>query len=140
MLRSTTSRTIDSVRYLLDTHAFLWLATDDPQLTQTARAVFIDNDQECFLSAASIWEMAIKSSLGKLSIATTLEHLVRGGRERGLRLLDVTRDHAYLVERLPLHHRDPFDRLLVAQAMHEGMSLISCEAQLDAYAVTRIWS
>lgn len=140
MLRSTSSRTIDSVRYLLDTHAFLWPATDDPQPTPAARAIVIDNHQDCFLSAASVWEMSIKSSLGKLAIATSLKPLVRGGRERGLRLLDVTCDHGYIVERLPFHHRDPFDRLLVAQAMHEGMHLVSCDVQLDAYAVTRIWS
>jgi PIN domain nuclease of toxin-antitoxin system len=128
------------VRYLLDTHTFLWLATDDSQLTPAVRAVFIDSDQECFLSAASVWEMAIKSSLSKLVLATSLEHLVRGGLERGIRLLDVTCSHAYLVERLPFHHRDPFDRILVAQAMHEGMHVVSRDRQLDAYAVTRIWS
>lgn len=128
------------MRYLLDTHVFLWIANDDPQLTPAARAIFIDSEQECFLSAASIWEMAIKSSLGKLSIATSLERLVGGGIERGLRVLDVTSHHAYLVERLPLHHHDPFDRLLVAQAMHEGMHLVSRDTQLDAYAVARIWS
>jgi PIN domain nuclease of toxin-antitoxin system len=82
------------VRYLLDTHAFLWLATDDPQLTAATRAIFIDSERECFLSAASIWEMAIKSSLGKLVLATSLSHLVRGGLERGLRLLDVTASYA----------------------------------------------
>ncbi len=128
------------MRYLFDTHVFLWLASDDPQLTPVARAIFIDHEQECFLSAASVWEMSIKSSLGKLGIATSVEHLVRGGLERGVRLLDVTGDHAYVIERLPFHHRDPFDRLLVAQAMHEGMHLVSRDAQLDAYAVTRIWS
>jgi PIN domain nuclease of toxin-antitoxin system len=83
--------------------------------------------------------MSIKSSLGKLSIATSLEHLVRVGVERGLRVLDVTCDHAYVVERLPCHHRDPFDRLLVAQALHERMHLVSRDPQLDAYAVTRVW-
>jgi len=128
------------MRYLLDTHAFLWLATDEPQLTAAARAIFVDNDQECFLSAASVWEMAIKSSLGKLVLTTSVSHLVRGGLERGLRLLDVTASHAYLIERLPFHHRDPFDRILVAQAIHEGMHLVSRDGQLDAYAVTRIWS
>jgi PIN domain nuclease of toxin-antitoxin system len=128
------------MQYLLDTHAFLWLATDDPQLPSTARAIFIDSEQDCFLSAASIWEMAIKSSLGKLVLATSLSHLVRGGLERGLRLLDVTASHAYLIEHLPFHHRDPFDRILIAQALHEGMNLISRDGQLDAYAVTRIWS
>jgi PIN domain nuclease of toxin-antitoxin system len=79
-------------------------------------------------------------SLGKLALATTLEQLVRGGVERGVRLLDVSSEHAYLVERLPFHHRDPFDRLLVAQAMHEGMHLISAHADLDRYPVTRVWS
>lgn len=128
------------MRYLFDTHVFLWLAADDPQLTPAARALFVDSTEECFLSAASVWEIAIKSSLGKLAIATSLAHLVRGGLERGLRLLDVTADHAYLVESLPFHHRDPFDRLLVAQALHEGMHLVSRDAVLDGYPVTRIWS
>lgn len=128
------------MRYLLDTRTFLWLATDDPQLTPTARAIFVDSNQECFLSAASVWEMAIKSSLGKLTLVTSLERLVRGGQERGLRILEVTPDHAYRVERLPFHHRDPFDRLLVAQAMHEAMRLVSRDGRLDAYAVTRVWS
>lgn len=128
------------MRYLIDTHAFLWLATDDPQLTAAARTIFTDREQGCFLSAASIWEMAIKASLGKLALATSLEHLVRGGLDRGLRVLDVTSGHAYRVERLPFHHRDPFDRLLVAQAMHEGMHLVSRDGRLDAYGVTRVWS
>lgn len=135
-----TSRTTGSVRYLLDTHTFVWLATNDPQLTPTVRAIFLDSAQECFLSAASVWEMAIKSSLGKLTLPVGLEHMVRGGVDRGLRLLDVTAGHAYHVERLPFHHRDPFDRILVAQALHEGMHLISRDAQLDAYPVTRVWA
>jgi PIN domain nuclease of toxin-antitoxin system len=128
------------VRYLLDTHTFLWLTTDDPHLTPTVRAIFLDSEQECFLSAASVWEIAIKVSLGKLTLAMSLEHLVRGGVDRGLRVLDVTSGHAYHIERLPFHHRDPFDRILVAQALHEGMPLLSRNAQLDAYAVTRVWS
>jgi PIN domain nuclease of toxin-antitoxin system len=128
------------VRYLLDTHTFIWLATDDPQVTPTVRAIFLDPAHECFLSAASIWEMAIKSSLGKLALVGGLEHLVRGGVDRGVRLLDVSPRHAYHVERLPFHHRDPFDRMLVAQALHEGMHLISGDGHLDAYGVTRIWS
>jgi len=128
------------VRYLLDTHAFIWLATDDPQLSPAARAIFTDSSHDCFLSTASIWEMAIKASIGKLTFHTQLEHLVRGGLDRGLRLLDVTSGHAYRVAHLPFHHRDPFDRILVCQAMHEGMHLVSRDGRLDAYAVTRIWS
>lgn len=128
------------MRYLLDTHVFLWLAAGDPRLSERARAVFHDIEQECFLSAASVWEMAIKASLGKLELTTSLEHLVQGGIERGVRLLDVTSDHGLLVERLPFHHRDPFDRLLVAQAMHEGLQLVSADEILSAYPVTRVWS
>ena len=67
------------MRYLLDTHTFLWLANDDPQLTPAARDIFIDSEQECFLSAASVWEMSLKSSLGKLSLTISVERLVRGG-------------------------------------------------------------
>jgi PIN domain nuclease of toxin-antitoxin system len=127
------------MRYLFDTHAFLWLATDDARLTAPVRAVFQDLEHECFLSAASIWEMAIKASLGKLTLGTSLSQLVKGGVDRGVRILDVRAGHAYLVETLPYHHRDPFDRLLVAQATHEGMHLVSRDDRLDAYAVTRVW-
>ena len=127
-------------RYLLDTHAFLWLATDDPRLTARARALFVDDRDECFLSAASVWEITIKASLGKLTLRTTTEVLVQGGVDRGIRLLDIASKHAFVVEQLPFHHRDPFDRLLVAQAMHEGLQLVSCDDQLDRYAVTRVWS
>jgi PIN domain nuclease of toxin-antitoxin system len=83
--------------------------------------------------------MAIKASLGKLTLGTTLERLVAGGLERGIRLLDVTCQHAYIVEHLPFHHRDPFDRLLVAQASHGGLKLVSRDPSFDAYAVERVW-
>ena len=127
------------MRHLLDTHAFLWLAADDPRLAETVRTRFADIGHEWYLSAASIWEMAVKSSLGKLTLATTLAQLVQGGLERGIRLLDVRGAHAFAVEHLPFHHRDPFDRLLIAQAMHEGMLLVSRDAELDAYVVPRVW-
>ena len=127
------------MRYLLDTHAFLWLATDDPRLTAPVRTLYQDVEQECFLSTASIWEMAIKASLGKLSLGTSLDQLVKGGIDRGVRLLDVRASHAYIVETLPFHHRDPFDRMLVAQATHEGMHVVSRDDRLDPYSVTRVW-
>jgi PIN domain nuclease of toxin-antitoxin system len=127
------------VRYLLDTHVFLWLATDDARLTDVVRGIYEDIEQECFLSAASVWEMAIKASLGKLALATSLDQLVRGGLDRGMRLIDVRASHAYLVERLPYHHRDPFDRMLVAQASHEGMHIVSRDDRLDPYPVKRVW-
>lgn len=127
------------MRYLLDTHAFLWIAQDDPRLDANVRAIFADVSNEIFLSAASVWEMAIKASLGKLTLTAPLARLVAGGVERGIRLLAISCDHAYLLEHLPFHHRDPFDRLLVAQASHEGMQLVSRDPRLDAYPATRVW-
>jgi PIN domain nuclease of toxin-antitoxin system len=127
------------VRYLLDTHAFLWIAEDDPRLDANVRALFADVGNEIFLSAASVWEMAIKASLGKLMLAVPLARLVAGGVERGIRLLAVECEHTYRVEHLPFHHRDPFDRLLAAQASHEGMQLVSRDPKLDAYPATRVW-
>lgn len=128
------------MRYLLDTHAFLWAAVDDPELPRAARAIIIQPKNECFLSAASVWKMAIKLSLGKLALSLSLEQFVRHGLQNGIRLLDVTADHVYRVEHLPFHHRDPFDRVLVAQALHEGMVLMSRDEQIDAYAVPRTWA
>lgn len=127
------------MRYLLDTHTFLWLADDDSRLDANVRVLFSDGDNELFLSAASVWEMAIKASLGKLTLGTPLARLVDGGVTRGIRLLAVTCEHAYEVEHLPFHHRDPFDRLLVAQASHDGMQLVSRDPAFDAYTVTRVW-
>jgi PIN domain nuclease of toxin-antitoxin system len=127
------------MRYLLDTHAFLWLAEDDPRLDAHVRALFTDANNEIFLSAASVWEMAIKASLGKLRLATPLARLVAGGVERGIQLLAVLSEHTYQVEHLPFHHRDPFNRLLVAQASHLGMQLVSHDAKLDAYPAIRVW-
>jgi PIN domain nuclease of toxin-antitoxin system len=102
-------------------------------------SVVADLDHEMLLSTASVWEMAIKSSLGELRLGTTLERLVSGGLDRGIRLLDVAGAHAYVVEHLPFHHRDPFDRLLVAQATHEGLQIVSGDPCFDAYSVTRVW-
>ena len=127
------------MRYLLDTHAFLWIAEDDPRLDPNVRALFSDANNEIFLSAASVWEMAIKASLGKLVLATPLPRLVAGGVDRGIQLLGVSCDHVYQVEHLPFHHRDPFDRLLVAQASHGGMQLVSRDPKLDAYPSVRVW-
>jgi PIN domain nuclease of toxin-antitoxin system len=126
-------------RYLLDTRAFLWLAADDPQLSPRVRALFVDAVDACCLSVASVWEMAIKASLGKLALGTTIERLVKGGVDRGIQLLSVESAHAYQVEQLPFHHRDPFDRMLVAQALHEDLPVVSRDAALDRYPITRLW-
>jgi PIN domain nuclease of toxin-antitoxin system len=128
------------MRLLFDTHALIWFAEDHPHLSAPARTAIADGEDEVYCSIASIWEMAIMLSLGKLKMSMPLE----GPFERllarnGFRLIPVEYAHAARVAALPWHHRDPFDRLLVAQAMVEGMALLSHDGQLDAYGIKRIW-
>ena len=128
------------MRLLLDTHALIWFAEDSPELSEPARAALADTSDDVFCSVASIWEMAIKLSLGKLKMSVRLEGPFERLLERnGFRLVPVEYLHAARVAALPWHHRDPFDRLLVAQAMVEGMALLSQDGQLDAYGIERIW-
>ncbi len=127
-------------RFLLDTHAFIWLATGDQRVPKHMFEQLRAEDVELWLSVASIWEMAIKRSLGKLTSEESLEQLIEAQLDAmQLRVLDVRRAHALAVERLPLHHRDPFDRLLVAQADAEGLCIVSRDAALDAYGIDRFW-
>jgi PIN domain nuclease of toxin-antitoxin system len=128
------------VRLLLDTHTFLWFAAGDRQLSARARRRIEDTAHDKFLSVASIWEVAIKASLGKLELSISLDALVEeGASNNGINLLDVRREHAVAVEHLPFRHRDPFDRLLVCQAMVEQMEIVSGDDALDAYPVRRVW-
>jgi PIN domain nuclease of toxin-antitoxin system len=128
------------LKLLLDTHAVLWVLANDRRLSQTARELVEDEDHSCFLSAASVWEIAIKRSVGKLDApvgfpAEFHEEMTR----RGIASIPIYDTHAAVVADLPLHHRDPFDRLLVAQAQAEGMSILSKDEILRAYDVTVLW-
>lgn len=128
------------MRLLLDTHAFLWFAAGDERLSVRARRRIEDPVHDKFLSVASIWEAAIKVSLGKLALAVSLDVVIdEGALSNGITLLDVRREHAAAVEHLPFHHRDPFDRLLVCQAMMEKMDVVSADPSLDGYPVRRVW-
>ena len=127
-------------RCLLDTHTFLWMCGEPARLGTAARERIDDPASELFLSVASVWEMAIKRSLGKLELPEALpaflEEQLAATRTN---LLGVRAEHAVRVETLPWHHRDPFDRLLVAQAQFEGLPILSRDASLDAYPVRRLW-
>jgi PIN domain nuclease of toxin-antitoxin system len=128
------------VRLLLDTHAWLWFVLGDSSLSKTARELIADAGNEKLLSPASYWETAIKISIGKYELARPygefLEHAVE---DQGIRLLPVLPAHAVVVSSLPFHHRDPFDRLMVAQALVEGVAMVSDDAALDAYGIRRLW-
>jgi PIN domain nuclease of toxin-antitoxin system len=127
-------------RLLLDTHAFLWWVNDAPELTKAARRAIADVKNECFLSVAGCWEMAIKSSPGKLRLAKSVERFVSEQlAANGFTLLNVELRHVAKVEELPFHHRDPFDRLLIAQALTEKLTIISADSAFSDYGVKVIW-
>jgi len=125
---------------LLDTHTFLWFVEDNLRLSQSARAVIESEDSQPFLSAASLWEIAIKISLGKLSLEQPYNNFIPQQLAlNGIGILNIAMEHTALLTSLPFHHRDPFDRLLVAQSMTEKMALISADTVFDTYGVHRIW-
>ena len=128
------------MRLLLDTHAFLWWLVDHRSLARNAHAAIKDEENDVFVSAASAWEIATKFRIGKLdhaaAVAANVEAAVVG---EGFQALPVSLAHAQLAGSLPGKHRDPFDRMLIAQAMSESMTLVTNEALFGAYAVKRLW-
>jgi PIN domain nuclease of toxin-antitoxin system len=128
------------MRLLLDTHAFLWWVEDDSRLSVDARACIADGTNECHVSVASAWEMAIKCSLGKLKLGRLVhDYFARHLPANGFRLLPVEIREATDVECLAFYHRDPFDRLLIAQAQRHGLDLVFCDRMFDRYGIARIW-
>lgn len=119
------------MRILLDTQVFLWFLADSPKLSKLARKT-IEKADEVFVSAASIWEATIKAGIGKLEVDPN--DLIAGIEGSGFKELSITAAHAAKVFTLPHHHRDPFDRLLVAQAMQEPMKLLSADSMLGQYS------
>lgn len=130
------------MRLLLDTHAFLWFVGGDTSLSVPARSAIEDPDNEVFVSVASAWEVAIKVSLGKLRVdAPTVEAFFDEQMDgNGFGYLPIDPPHAFRAAALPFHHRDPFDRLLIAQALEESMTLVSKEgAAFALYGVALTW-
>ena len=128
------------MRLLLDTHAFLWFIMGSPNLSPSARALIEDGPNGRLLSVASLWEMAIKLSIGKLSLSAPFDVLIPQQLDiNGIEVLGIEVGHAAVVSTLPFHHRDPFDRLLIAQAIVERVPIISIDAAFDSYPVKRLW-
>jgi PIN domain nuclease of toxin-antitoxin system len=126
--------------YLLDTNVFLWLATDDERLTEAVREIALASDTELWLSAASVWELAIKKSLGKLELTMPLPDFLEEQRTAlALSHLPISSRDAVAAAELPLHHRDPFDRLLVAQARNRRWTLITRDPNLHLYDMSALW-
>jgi len=131
------------MKYLLDSHTFLWFSTDAPDLSRHAKSIILDTKVSIAVSMASFWEISIKNSLGKLRIDTGFEALLDVANKNGFEILHVNFDHVTHVNKLPFHHRDPFDRMIIAQAIAENMDIIGVDKEFDNYLIDkpikRIW-
>lgn len=124
---------------LLDTHAFLWFVTGDKRLSRKARHQLSDDQARLFISVASVWEMAIKVSLDRLGLPTSLTEYISEKLQSGFHLFPVEWRHAAAVSQIPFHHRDPFDRLLIAQSIQEEIPIVSADVVFRKYPVKVIW-
>jgi PIN domain nuclease of toxin-antitoxin system len=127
------------VKVLLDTHALLWFQAGDRRLSRTAREAMESGDAELLVSAATVWEMAIKASLGRLRLSDPVDVYMAEKVAQGYRMLPVSWAHAASVEKLPWHHRDPFDRLLAAQALSERYPLVTRDRAFRKYGIDVVW-
>ena len=121
------------MKYLLDTHIVLWLAINSPKLTEKHKKILLDDSNIKYVSFASCWEVAIKVSLNKLDLQGGVNEFFRIIEENGFELLQVTKDYLGTVEKLPFYHRDPFDRMLVATAISDGLTLVTADARIKEY-------
>jgi PIN domain nuclease of toxin-antitoxin system len=125
--------------FLLDTHAFLWFVSGDTQLPSPIREIIKDINQPCFLSAASLWEITIKKQIGKLKINISLEELFDYADRNQIEIVPITTEHLLTLSKLPQHHSDPFDRLIISQAISENLILVSRDKEFKKYKVKQKW-
>lgn len=131
------------MKYLIDTHTFLWFNLGSLELSQAAKQVIMDENNEIFVSIASLWEISIKTAIGKLEILGNYELIIEDITENNMNILTINFAHTVIQHQLPLYHRDPFDRIIVSQAIAEDMNLVSKDMVFDTYltdkAVKRVW-
>jgi PIN domain nuclease of toxin-antitoxin system len=123
---------------LLDTHAFIWYSENDSKLPESIK-IEIETADSVYISIASLWEIAIKLSIGKLSLRSNYESIESSLEPAGIILLPISFADTVRVMNLPLHHRDPFDRILIAQAINNSLTLVSCDAAFTAYPIQLRW-
>ena len=126
--------------YLIDTHTLLWIVTDSPKLSDRAKELYLDSENKIMISLASIWELAIKSSLDKLTLEKPLEDFVDEHiKGNDIEILNIELPHILRIETLPFYHRDPFDRLIISQQIENNLTIIGADEIFDKYDVIRIW-
>ena len=128
------------MKLLLDSHTFIWMHEEAHKLSVKAAFEILNPANQIFLSVASVWELQIKIGIGKFSFSDTLENVIfREQQTNNLQLLPVELSHALNLKNLPPHHKDPFDRLLISQAIVENMTLVSADANFAKYQVNLLW-
>jgi PIN domain nuclease of toxin-antitoxin system len=120
---------------LLDTHVLLWWLDDNPNIFIKSKEAIADGGNTVFVSAATIWEIRIKHALGKLEIPDNFRKVLE---QQAFEMLSISADHAHIIGELPAHHRDPFDRMLIAQALFEGFTLVTRDSRFKRYKVSTI--
>ena len=127
------------MKILLDTHAFVFAISEPEQLSAKGRRLLADADNERWVSAVSLWEIAVKVSIGKLAMPTNRSYYTNHARQVQARWLPAELGHSFRMFKLPLHHKDPFDRLLAAQALDEGLTFMTRDGIFGAYNVPCVW-
>lgn len=123
------------MNYLLDTHTFLWFVSNSPELSQKARQLMEDDTSNLFLSVAGIWEIGIKNSLGKLDVKGGFDTITNDLKANDIEIMFIEFNHVSIVNKLPFHHKDPFDRMIIAQSLAENMDIIGKDSDFDNYLV-----
>jgi PIN domain nuclease of toxin-antitoxin system len=127
------------MKYLLDTHTFIWMDNEPEKLSSSAHNAIRGLENSAFLSLASIWEMQIKLQAGRLRLRTSLAQIIQDQRRNGIELLSISLPHILALGELADHHRDPFDRILIAQARVEDLTLITRDPSIAQYTVPTLW-
>jgi PIN domain nuclease of toxin-antitoxin system len=127
------------MKLLLDTHAFIWFVEDDEKLPERIRIQIEDAENEILISIVSLWEIAVKTSLGKLELTIDIPSMISKIEENGFSILPILPEHTVFVSSLPFHHRDPFDRMLISQSITEKIKMVSKDGAFDDYDVDIIW-
>ncbi|MGL5834709.1 MAG: type II toxin-antitoxin system VapC family toxin [Waterburya sp.] len=128
------------MKFLLDTHVLIWWTGESSKISTTVKDLLIDKNNIFFISFASIWEIQIKSQLGKLELNVPLSKIIQDQQEiNQFQLLPISLNHIYFLNNLPNHHRDPFDRLLISQSIVEQIPILSVDKLFDLYSAQRIW-
>ena len=128
------------MKVLLDTCAFLWITTDDEQLSETARQIFKNSKNEMFLSSVSVWEIIVKNGIGKLPLPSPVEEFIAEQRiKHEIETLPLTEKAVFHLAKLSQHHKDPFDRMLICQAIEHDMTILTCDGLIVQYPVKTVW-